>query len=165
MTVTDSPELKPSEAEELAELAAMGFQFKDKPFGSTAYADSPAIEKLNFVPFDNLNEQINLEDFGERITKIVFAFIAFDPKFFPQDQHIQYYPNQKRVSISLELNYETFIAATPEIAIQMMKDLYLKGLRALSLFNIRDFDMEGLIAAVEQAFEEKDEQIVEEATM
>ncbi|MEM9847280.1 MAG: hypothetical protein AAF847_05290 [Bacteroidota bacterium] len=157
--------LRPNEIAELEEMVAAGVPLSTDAFGFTTYADSLAHAKLDYTIFNRLNEQLKLEDFGEGLIKISFAFIALPPITFPQDQHIQYHPNHKRVGISLELNYETFIAATPEVAIQMMKDLYLKGLRALSLFNIRDFDMEGLIAAVEQAFEEEDEQTAEEVAV
>ncbi|MEM0994362.1 MAG: hypothetical protein AAGI49_15085, partial [Bacteroidota bacterium] len=150
-----------SEVEELADFAAMGFEFDDNQFECTAYVDSQANVYLNFAPFDRLNEKVNLEDFGGGVTEIFFTFIAFDPKSSSHRQVLEYLPNHKKCNISLELDYETFIAATPEVAIQMMKDLYLKGLRALLLFNIRDFDMEGLIAAVEQALEEEDEQTPE----
>ncbi|MEM9887133.1 MAG: hypothetical protein AAF849_14665 [Bacteroidota bacterium] len=144
-----------SEAEELADFVATGFEFDENQFGCTAYIDSPANENLNFRTFDNLNEKIDLSEFGEGVTKILFAFIAFNPKLSPHKQVIEYLPNHKEVNISLELDYENFINATSEAAVQMMKDLYLKGLRALLLFNIRDFDMEGLIEAVEQALEEE----------
>ncbi|MEN0050017.1 MAG: hypothetical protein AAF806_23340 [Bacteroidota bacterium] len=150
MTISDIPGLRPDEIAELEEIVAADIPLNTDAFGFTAYADSAALDKLDYTAFDRLNEQIDLNNYGKGIVKFVFAFIAFDPKFFPQDQHIQYYPNHKRVGISLELDYATFIAATPEAAVQMMKELYLKGLRALLLFNIRDFDMEGLIEAVEK---------------
>jgi hypothetical protein len=149
----DLPGLKPSEAKELAELAAKGFKFNESEFGVTSYVDSAVYEKMNYTIFDRLNEQLKLEDFGTGIKHIVFAFIALGSTS-TQEQGIQYYPNHKEISIGLALNYEQLLESTPEAAVNMMKELYLNGLRVLPLFNIKDFDVQGLIAAVEAALEE-----------
>ncbi|MEM9847281.1 MAG: hypothetical protein AAF847_05295 [Bacteroidota bacterium] len=157
--------LRPNEIEELKEFAAMGFEFNKDAFSFTSYSGESSHKNIDYTIFHRLNEQIDLEDFGTGIENIGFAFIALPPTTFAQDQGIEYYPNYREISIGLSLNYEQFVEATPEAALEMMKTLYLTGLRVLLFFDIRDFDMEGLIAAVEQAFEEEDEQKAEEATM
>jgi hypothetical protein len=149
----DRSGLKPGEAEELAEFVAMGIELNKDAFQFTSYAHEEVSSKLDFTVFDALNNQIDLKEFGEGMNIIGFAFIVLPPTTFPQEQHIQYYPNHKEVSISLPLNYEQFVNATPEEAIMMMKQVYLNGLRVLPLFAIPDFDVAGLIGAAEKALE------------
>lgn len=132
----------------------MGMKLNAKEFGFTSYANEPASDKLDFVVFNRLNKKLNLQNFGNGIEHILFAFIALDAKFFRQEQYIKYYPKQKEVHLSLELDYEQFATANSETALEMMKQLYLSGLRALLLFQIQDFDVEELIEAVEMVLAE-----------
>jgi hypothetical protein len=154
MIDTDFPGLSTEEKMDLAAAIAAGVKLNDNEFQFTSYADEIAHQKIDYTAFDRLNSMLSLKDFGEGIKVVGFAFIAMASKFFPQKQHIEYYPNYQRVQISLELNYEQFLEATPEAAINMMKELYLNGLRVIPLFNIKDFDIQGFIAAVEDALAE-----------
>ncbi|MEM0992629.1 MAG: hypothetical protein AAGI49_06305 [Bacteroidota bacterium] len=143
------------EAADLEATLATGIQLNGASFQFTSYAGEPADANLDFTIFNRLNEQIELKDFGKGIGTISFAFIALAPKFFIKEQAIRYQADHQEIAISLSLDYEQFITATPETAIEMMKALYLKGLRALLLFNIRDFDVEAFIKAVERTLNEE----------
>jgi hypothetical protein len=144
----DRPGLKPGEAEQLASAVAAGIKLNDDDFQFTCYAFEEVYPKLDFTIFKQLNEQIHLQQFGEGLKVIGFAFIALP---YTQEHGIRYFPSYKEVSISLTMDYEQFVNATPEEAMTMMKQVYLNGLRVLPLFAIPDFDVTGLIGAVEKA--------------
>ncbi|MEM8529004.1 MAG: hypothetical protein AAGG68_30515 [Bacteroidota bacterium] len=141
--------LRPSEIKELQELEAMGYQLNQDVFGFTAYVDMEVNKKLDTTIFDGLNEQLDIETYGIGVEKIGFAFIALAPKFFPENRRIEYFPDDKVVLMKLQLNYEKLIAASNEEAVEMMKQLYLRGVRVLDLFEIEDFDIERLYTDVE----------------
>lgn len=141
--------LKPDELKELMELEAMGYQLNQDSFQFTAYMSEKAQKKLATSIFDGLNEQLDIQTYGTGIEEIGFAFIALAPEFFPENQNVEYFPEDKVALIALQLNYEKLIAASDDEAIDMMKSLYLKGIKVLSIFDIEDFDIEQLYKDIE----------------
>ena len=114
---------------------------------------SPEVgEKNDSASFENfLNDNLNLSDYGNGLTKIHFTFIALPPTDQPVKNEATFDPIQKQVSLKLNLNYYQIKTATKNDVSKMMATLFLNSIEVYEQLEVPEFkkgkytnDVEGL---------------------
>jgi len=113
-------------------------------------------EKVDTKAFRSaLNDNIDLNNYGNGLKDIDFIFIALRPTNTIHEEELFFDPEKKELSISLKLNYEKVVSASKDKMMELMSALFLKGLDQAKDLDIPDFDVEKLREDAERLFLEK----------
>lgn len=149
--MSDIADLRPEELEEIEAFEAKGFVPEFRAFGFTAYFDEAVKNKFYLFDFEVINHNLNIADYGDGIHRIIFSFTALAPNIPPENEYVVFKKEEKVATLNLQLNYEEFLAADNEEAVEMLKALYLKGIQILSFFNVEDFDFGRFLSKVKES--------------
>ncbi len=127
----------------------------DTPFYSTTASwHEVSRDKTREVSLlsDYLNEKINLTDFGKGVNGIWFVAIIMPPDDEIHTNEIVFHRKTNELSIFWRMDYDRVMEATlPEFK-AYLAHFFVETLNlAQEKKKIKDFDMSGFIAAVEQA--------------
>jgi len=113
-----------------------------KQFGFTYDTDIKDFSKFEgtFLIENILNENLKLNNYGDKIQKIVFVYLAVNTDNFKKTENfIKYRTKSKTIEIGVNLPYNEFIAADKPTALKLLKDAYITGIDTL-LSKRKDFE-------------------------
>jgi len=125
-------------------------------FGFTACIDEKANKKLYL--YQNiekiLNNKLDLTNYTQNITEIVFVYIALDPEMlFKENDFTKFRRKSKIVEIGINLNYAELLLATEDETLEILAEAYLKGIEKY-LLPRKDFNGNQFYNDVKQLFTE-----------
>jgi hypothetical protein len=112
-------------------------------------------QKVDHQAIQKLVDQLDPTDYSDTVKNIVFFYTAMpNPRNHPED--IEFETDTNTLGLSLQLNYDQFMAASPEEALDMMKQLFLKGIDRYQELNL-DFNTEQFKVDVQNIFYPEEE--------
>ncbi len=125
-------------------------------FGFTACIDEKANKKLYL--YQNiekiLNNKLDLTNYTQNITEIVFVYIALDPEMlFKENDFTKFRRKSKIVEIGINLNYAELLLATEDETLEILAEAYLQGIEKY-LLPRKDFNGNQFYNDVKQLFTE-----------
>lgn len=111
-----------------------------------------------------LREKIDLNKYGNGITKYYFTFIAMELTSNFEDWAGASYSNKdRRVEIAVELPYDKLVEASAEEAIKLMEQAYLQGIDLIGTLKLdAPFQYQAFKTDVEVIFSQDDWYVIEE---
>jgi hypothetical protein len=99
-----------------------------------------------------LNNSLRLDDFGDGIKKVFFAFIAVSPDNINHDEEISFKNANKRLLIRKKLPHDSF-KNTSEIELKkLMVRTFFFSLQHVAFLNIENFRIKDFLQAAEDLF-------------
>jgi len=110
-------------------------------------------DKIDSSAFEDfLNNNLDLSNYGNGLTKINFTFIGSPTTDQPQKNEAEYDPIQKQVSLKLKLNYFQLKNARKNDVSKMMATLFLNSIGVYEQLEVPDFKKGKFYDDVESLF-------------
>lgn len=114
---------------------------KRNDFELTAIIWHEVQNKINVEPLETLlNNHLNLSDYGSRIKKIYFVFIAVRPQNKLHENKLEFHSNSGRLEVALQLNYKDVVNSNKKEIQVMMTRLILGAVELYKGISKVDFD-------------------------
>ena len=108
-------------------------------------------QKVDHQAIQKLVDELDLANYSNTVKDIVFFYTAMPDPGPNHAEVIQYDEESHTLGNHMQLDYDQFMAASPEEALDMMKQLFLKGIDRYLELNL-DFNTEQFRADVQNIF-------------